>query len=69
MKIDNFKTIYDLIHVPNIPISDIHRIRSFISVKKTHQKNEIMNNYKVYEMCKRNREKKIKICKKYGLKP
>ena len=46
-KIGEFETIYDLIHIPSISISDIHRIRSSVSINKTRNVNLIMSNYKV----------------------
>ncbi len=46
-KVGEFNTIYDLVHISNISINDIHRIRPLISMQKNKQENLIMTNYKV----------------------
>ena len=46
-QINGFDTVYDLLHIENISISDIHSIRSLVSVDKEKKNNIIMDNYKV----------------------
>ncbi|SVE19534.1 uncharacterized protein METZ01_LOCUS472388, partial [marine metagenome] len=45
--VGKFETIYDLLHISNISISDIHNIRSFVSVNKESGTNLMLTNYKV----------------------